>query len=94
MKNQNINKDNFKELPKTVKFAHLNSENEDDFLLEFLIARLIHNGATMNILLRATDKIEDSNEKKEMENKIINTVVNFILLNPEYDEILMKNNGF
>lgn len=85
------NKSTLKTLPKNTKFAKFNSENEDDVLLEFLIANLINNGTSFNELMKPTELIENKKDKKEMKTKITNIVLDFINLNPEYANLLNQN---
>lgn len=81
-----------KRLPKHIKFATFNSNNEDEILLEILIANLIRNGTSFNGLLKATDNIEKKKDREEMKTKITNITLDFINLNPEYAVILKQNN--
>lgn len=86
------NKPNFKELPKDIKFATHNSNNEDFIILEFFIANLIHNGASFYQLLEPAEDIENKNDKEQLITETTNIILNFIKLNPEFAEILERNN--
>ena len=89
MKNSNTE---FKELPKNVKFATINSKKEDDIILEFYIAILIYNGTSFKQLLEPADEIENKKDKKQMTTETTNLILDFIKLNPEFAEILEQNN--
>lgn len=82
------NKTELKELPKNIKFATYDKENEKDILLEFLIANLIHKGASFELLLSPIELIEN---KKEMRTKITNITLHFISQNPKSAEVLKQN---
>lgn len=86
------NKTEFKELPKRVKFTTINSTNEDYIILEFLIANLIHNGASINQLLQPAEDIVNKKDKQQMITETTNIILDFINLNPEFAEILEQNN--
>lgn len=81
-----------KKIPKDTKFATFNSDNEDIFLGEYLIATLIYNGASFNELLEPVNEIENKRERDDVKNIITNIVVEFIQINPEFAEILDQNN--
>ena len=85
-------KTKFKDLPKSVKFATHNSNNEDSIILEFFIANLIYNGASLNQLLEPADHIENKKDKEQMIIETTNIILDFIKLNPEFSEILERNN--
>jgi hypothetical protein len=87
-----MNKSNYKQLPKNLKFATFNSNNEDHIILELFIANLIYNGSSFNQLLKPTDGIKNKREKEQMIIDIINIILDFINLNPEFAEILERNN--
>ena len=89
MKNNNLK---FKELPKDIKFSTHNSNNEDFIILEFFIANLIYNGASFNQLLEPAENIENKKDKEQMITETTNIVLDFIKLNPEFAEILERNN--
>lgn len=86
-----VNDKNFKKLPQDIKFATTESEDENDFVMEMLIANLINNGESFNKLIRATEGINDEKDKKEMKEKITNITLDFIRLNPKF-AILLKEN--
>jgi hypothetical protein len=44
----NTNKPNFKQIPKGIKFAKSNSYDEEDIILEKIIATLIYNGHSID----------------------------------------------
>ncbi len=48
--------------------------------------------ASLNELIKPTGLIENKKDNGEMKTKITNTVLDFINLNPEYAEILERNN--
>jgi hypothetical protein len=85
-------KTEFKELPKNIKFATINSKKEDDIILEFYIAILIYNGTSFNQLLEPADDIENKKDKEQMITETTNIILDFIKLNPEFAEILERNN--
>ena len=85
------NKSTLKTLPKNTKFSKFNSTNEDDVLLEFLIANLIHNEATFNELMEPANLIVNKKDREEMKTKIYNTILGFINLNPKYVSLLNSN---
>lgn len=86
------NKTEFKELPKHIKFATHNSNNEDFIILEFFIANLIYNGASFNQLLEPAEDIENKKDKEQMITETTNIILDFIKLNPELSEVLEQNN--
>lgn len=86
------NKSEFKQLPKDIKFATHNSKNEDFYLLEFLIANLIYNGYSFNQLLKPAKNIENKKDREQMINQTTNIILDFVELNPEFNEILKRNN--
>ncbi|WP_366185357.1 hypothetical protein [Flavobacterium ovatum] len=86
------NKANFKELPYNVKFATTNSNNEKDFITEVLIANLINNGISFNTFLEYADSIENKKIREESIENTTNIILDFISLNPEFAEILERNN--
>ncbi|MFY0602937.1 MAG: hypothetical protein JXQ93_03240 [Flavobacteriaceae bacterium] len=88
--NRNIEK-KFKGLPEDVKFSTLNSENEDDILLEILIANLINNGSSFSSLMLPIKTLEKEKDKREMKEKITNIILDFLELNPQFVPILKKN---
>ena len=85
-------KTDFKELPKDIKFATHHSNNEDFIIIEFFIANLIYNGASFNQLLEPADDIENKKDKEQMITETTNIILDFIKLNPEFAEILERNN--
>lgn len=87
-KNNSKKESDFKKLPSNIKFATFNSNNEDDILLEILIANLIHNGYSIDELLKATDGVDNENDKIEMIEKTLNIILNFVQLNPKYIYVL------
>jgi hypothetical protein len=80
-----------KNLPKDTKFSTFNSGNEDDMLLEILIANLIYNGKSFKSLIKIVDTLEKSKDREEMKAKITNIILDFIKLNPNFTEILNRN---
>ena len=90
--NMKNNKTELKELPKDIKFATHNSNNEDSIILEFFIANLIYNGASLNQLLEPAEDIENKKDKEQMITETTNLILDFIKLNPEFAEILEQNN--
>lgn len=86
------NKPEFKKLPKHIKFATHNSNNEDFIILEFFIANLIYNGASFYQLLEPAKDIENKKDKEQMITETTNVILDFIKLNPEFAEILERNN--
>lgn len=87
------NKSTTNSAPKDIKFATFYSENEDDILLEILIINLIHQGVTLNELIKPTDLIANKKDGEEMKTKITNTVLDFINLNPKYIYLLNQNDN-
>lgn len=85
------NKLKAKKLPKDTKFAKFDSGNEDDILMEILIANLIHNGSSFRELIIASDLIENKKDREDMKTKITNIVLDFINLNPQYSSLLNDN---
>jgi hypothetical protein len=86
------NKKEFKELPKNIKFATHNSNNEDFIMIEYFIANLIYNGASFKKLLEPADDIENKKDKEQMIRETTNIILDFINLNPEFANILEQNN--
>ena len=80
-----------KKLPKDTKFATFESENEDDILMELLIANLIYNGTSFSTLIRPIDQLKTEKDKKEMTDKITNITLDFLKLNPSFLPILKQN---
>lgn len=80
-----------KELPKDIKFATFNSDNEDIILGEYIIATLIYNGFSLDQLLEPANEIEDLKEREDVKMIVTNIVLDFINLNPEFAEILEQN---
>ncbi|MFV5686636.1 hypothetical protein ACM55I_14460 [Flavobacterium sp. GB2R13] len=86
------NKSKTNTLPKGTKFLKFNSENEADIRLEFLIANLIHEGASFNALTKPIDLMENKKDKEVMRTKITNITLDFINRNPKSAEVLRQNN--
>jgi hypothetical protein len=84
----NNHKSNFKELPKNIKFATFNSNNEDHIILELFIVNLIHNGSSFNQFLKPAEDIKNKKDKEQMIVVTTDIILDFITLNPEYAEIL------
>ncbi len=85
------NNTKLKEIPKDTKFASFISDNEDIILGEYLIATLIYNGATFHQLLECANHIEVKKERENIKAIITEIVLNFINLNPKFDELLRQN---
>lgn len=84
-------KSNLKELPKGIKFATTNSYDEEDIILEKIIATLIYNGYSKNQIYKSL-----TNPENEIDAQFIGVIVqemiyNFIKLNPVFDELLEQN---
>ena len=88
MKNDKLNKNI---LPKGTKFLKPNSENEEDVLLEFLIAQLIHEGESLKALTMPLELMENKKDKENMRTKIINITLDFITRNHRSAEVLKQN---
>ena len=86
------NNTTLKELPKNIKFATHNTNNIDFIILEFFIANLIYNGTSFKQLLEPADHIENKKVKEQMITETTNIILDFIKLNPEFANILEKNN--
>ncbi|UUW09781.1 hypothetical protein NLG42_03040 [Flavobacterium plurextorum] len=82
-----------KELPKDTKFATFDSNNEDIILGEYLIAKLLYNGFTLNQILEQANEIEDMREREDVKSIITHISLNFISLNPEYSYLINENYG-
>jgi len=78
-------------VPCNTKFLKPNLDNEEDILLEFLIAELIHQGASFKAILMAIDIIQNKKEKDYMTEKITNLTLDFIAHNPKSAEVLKQN---
>lgn len=87
----NTNKPKLKTLPKSTKFATVNSDNEDDFLLEALIALLILNGTPFKKLFPPSELFTNKKEEAEFNNRATNIILDFVNLNPKYAEMLKQN---
>ncbi|OXB09553.1 hypothetical protein B0A81_05320 [Flavobacterium plurextorum] len=85
------NRKEFKELPKNIKFATHNSNNEDFIIIEYFIANLIYNGASFKQLLEPAHDIKNKKDKEQMITETTNIVLDFIKLNPEFAKILKQN---
>ncbi|MHC0439260.1 hypothetical protein [Flavobacterium sp. 3-210] len=77
-----------KDLPKHIKLATYDSNDEELFLCEYTLATLIYNGATFNQLFEVANEIEDKKERELIREIIIDMVLVFINLNPEYAYII------
>lgn len=88
---RSYNKSETNQLPRSTKFLKSNTPNDEDILLEFLIANLIHEGASFELLLSPIELIENKKEKKEMRTKITNIALDFISHNPKSAEVLKQN---
>jgi hypothetical protein len=73
------------------KFGTFDSGNKQDFFIEKSIALLIVNGKPFEELLGFLPLIENKKDREEMKIKAINIILDFIILNPEYGEILKDN---
>lgn len=82
-----------KDLPKHIKLATFNCDDEEIFLCEYTIATLIYNGATFNQLLEIANDIEDKKERDLIKQITIDMVLGFINLNPEYVYLLNDSDG-
>lgn len=82
-----------KDLPKNIKLATFNSDDEDIFLCEYTLATLIYNGATFNQLLNLANEIEDIKEREDAKTIVINMVLDFINLNPKYVYLVNDSDG-
>lgn len=82
-----------KKLPKDTKFATFDSNNEDIILGEYLIAKLLYNGFTLNQILEQANEIEDMREREDVKSIITHISLNLISLNPEYSYLINENYG-
>jgi hypothetical protein len=82
-----------KTLPKDTKFATINSNDEEDILLEILIANLIHNGTSFDKLMGFTEGIKDKKDREQMRVKATNIILDFIKLNPHFSDNLQRNDN-
>ena len=89
MKNNNLN---LKKLPKGIKFATINSYDEEDFILETIIAKLIYNGYSKDQIYKSLSNSENETDSEFIGIIAQDIIYNFIKLNPEFKEILEKNN--
>lgn len=79
-----LNDKKLKELPEDTKFATFNSDNEDIILGEYLIAKLLYNGFTLNDILEQANEIKNKKERESVKIIIIEITINLIELNPQY----------
>ncbi|KQB43459.1 hypothetical protein RCH33_561 [Flavobacterium daejeonense] len=68
-----------------------NPNNEIDTTLEQLIISLIHQGVTLNELIKPTENIVDPKEREEAKTTVTNIVLDFINKNPEYIYLINDN---
>lgn len=86
-------KSNLKELPKGIKFATINSYDEEDIILEKIIATLIYNGYSKNQIYKSLSTNPENAIDCEFIGIIAQEMIcNFIELNPKFAEILERNN--
>lgn len=88
----NKNTKNFKQLPRGIKFATINSHDEEDIILEETIATLIYNGYSSNEIYKSIFDTENREASRFIGHIAEDIMINFIKLNPEFDAILEKNN--
>lgn len=87
------NKVEFKELPESIKFATYDPIENHVLYGEFLIATLIHNGASFNQLLQFANEKSNVNEREDLKKIIISLVLDFINLNPKYVYLINDKDG-
>lgn len=89
----NTSKQNIKQLPKEIKFATINSYDEEDIILEETIATLIYNSYSSKEIYKSIFDTECRETSRFMGHFVENIMKDFIKLNPEFVEILERNNN-